>query len=190
MTYRHLYLFAALWLGWLAYWWVSSWQVKPSLRRESLPSRLVHITPLCLAAFLLCTPRAPLPILRERWLPPSAWAYWIGATLTAAGLLFSVWARWLLGDNWSGRVTVKEGHALITRGAYAIVRHPIYSGLLLALLGTATARGDGSGVAAVALTLLAFLRKLRLEERWMQDQFGEAYRAYRRRVAALVPLLF
>ena len=187
MVYR--YLLTSLWLAWLVYWWVSSRHVKPTLRRESPWSRLSHIVPLILAVFLLSTPRPPLAILGERWLPHSPWSFWTGATLTAAGLLFSVWARWLLGDNWSGTVTVKQGHALITRGPYAVVRHPIYSGVLLAFIGTAIARGDGSAVAAVALTLLAFLRKLRLEERWMQEQFGEAYREYRGRVAALVPLL-
>ena len=74
-------------------------------------------------------------------------------------------------------------------GPYAIVRHPIYTGLLLALVGSALARGEWRGVLAVVIAFLALWRKLRLEERWMQEQFGPAYEAYRKRVAALIPFL-
>ena len=100
-----------------------------------------------------------------------------------------MWARVHLGRNWSGIVTVKEGHELITGGPYAIVRHPIYTGLLLAFIGSALARGEWRGVLAVAVVLAALWRKLGLEERWMREQFGSAYQAYSQRVAALVPFL-
>ena len=92
-----------------------------------------------------------------------------------------------LGRNWSAAVTVKAGHELVTTGPYAIVRHPIYAGLLLAFIGTAVARGDLGAVAAVVLVGWAFRRKTRLEERWMREQFGAAYEAYARRVPALFP---
>jgi protein-S-isoprenylcysteine O-methyltransferase Ste14 len=113
--------------------------------------------------------------------------FWVGAALTAAGLLFTVWARVHLGTNWSGTVTLKRGHELITSGPYAFVRHPIYTGLLLAFLGSALARDEWRGVLALALVALALWRKLRNEERWMREQFGDAYSAYSKRVAALVP---
>jgi len=71
--------------------------------------------------------------------------------------------------------------------AYALVRHPIYTGLLLAFVGSAVARGEWRGLLAVALVFVALWRKLRLEEKWMRAQFGESYAAYSRRVAALVP---
>ena len=109
---------------------------------------------------------------------------------TAAGLLFTVWARIHIGRNWSGTVTIKEGHELITSGPYAIVRHPIYAGLLLAFVGSGLARGEWRGVLAVVIAFLALWRKLRLEERWMREQFGPAYQAYSQRVAALIPFLF
>ena len=86
-------------------------------------------------------------------------------------------------------MTIKEGHELITSGPYAIVRHPIYTGLLLAFVGSAMARGEWRGVLAVALVLWALWRKLRLEERWMREQFGEAYQEYCRRVSALIPFV-
>jgi protein-S-isoprenylcysteine O-methyltransferase Ste14 len=85
-------------------------------------------------------------------------------------------------------VTIKEGHELITGGPYAVVRHPIYTGLLVALTGTAMAIGELRALLAVAIASFAFWRKLLLEEQWMREQFGEQYQAYCRRVSALLPL--
>ena len=82
---------------------------------------------------------------------------------------------------------MKEGHELIRSGPYALVRHPIYAGLLMAFVGTALARGEWRGLIAVALVFVALWRKLRLEEKWMRAQFGDSYEAYSRQVAALVP---
>jgi protein-S-isoprenylcysteine O-methyltransferase Ste14 len=93
----------------------------------------------------------------------------------------------VLGRNWSGIVTLKENHELITQGPYNLVRHPIYTGLLVAFLGSALARGQWRGLIAVAIVFWALWRKLRLEERWMREQFGEQYVAYSKRVSALIP---
>jgi protein-S-isoprenylcysteine O-methyltransferase Ste14 len=187
LVYRSL--FPAMWLSWAAYWWAMSRNVKATVRHETVGSRLMHIVPLALAMGLLWRPNVSVSLLDQRVLPRAAWAFWIGAVVTLFGLLFSVWARAYLGRNWSGTVTVKENHELITSGPYRFVRHPIYTGLLLAFIGSAFARGDLAGVAAVLLVFVAFRRKLRTEERWMREQFGEAYEAYSRRVPALIPLL-
>jgi protein-S-isoprenylcysteine O-methyltransferase Ste14 len=183
------YLFPALWLAWIGYWWISSRDVKPTARREPFSSRIRHIGPLVVAALLLALPNLPLPLLRERFAPPSATMFATGATITAVGLIFSVWARRHLGRNWSGTVTIKEDHELITTGPYGIVRHPIYTGLLVAFVGSAIAVGEWRGIVAVLLAFLSFLFKLRIEERWMRERFGDAYRAYCRRVPALVPFV-
>jgi protein-S-isoprenylcysteine O-methyltransferase Ste14 len=87
-------------------------------------------------------------------------------------------------------VTVKDGHKLITSGPYAAVRHPIYTGLLLAFLGTAIARAEWRGLLALLLVFVAIRAKMKLEEQWMRAQFGESYESYSRRVAALVPYIF
>ncbi len=176
-----------MWLSYLAYWGAMSRKVKETKRRESVPSRLARLVTLACAVALLWLPSVPLPFLNERFLPLGAWCFWSGATVTAGGLLFSVRARRHLGKNWSQAVTVKEGHELITSGPYALVRHPIYTGLLLAFIGCAVARGEWRGLLAVVLVFVALWRKLRLEEKWMRAQFGESYEAYSRRVAALVP---
>jgi protein-S-isoprenylcysteine O-methyltransferase Ste14 len=179
----------ALWLAWLAYWWLASKGVKPTERRESLASRLLHIVPLGLSGILLASNRFHLGVLNVHLLAPALWQFWVAAFMTAAGLLFTVWARVHLGGNWSGTVTIKQHHDLVVTGPYAIVRHPIYTGLLAALIGAAVARDDWRGVLAVLLALAALWRKLRLEERWMAVRFGGRYAAYARAVPALLPLL-
>lgn len=189
MAAVHRHLFTLMWVAWFVYWWLAAADTKAAVRRESLRSRAAHGGPLLLAWLLLALP--PLPWLRDgaRLLPDSAAVYWTGAALTACGLLFSVWARVHIGRNWSGIVTLKAQHELVTSGPYAWVRHPIYSGLILAFAGSAIARADWRGVLAVVIVVLALWRKLKLEESWMQQQFGDAYTEYRRRVAALLPFV-
>ena len=186
-VYRHL--FAVMWLLWLGYWGVMGRRAKVTVRSESRISRLPHLSLLLISALLLSLPHFPVPLLGARFMPTSPWVFRLGAALTAAGLLFSVWARNHIGNNWSAIVTIKQDHQLITSGPYALVRHPIYTGLLLALIGSALARGEWRGVLAVLIAFCALWRKLRLEERWMQEQFGAAYSAYSSRVAALVPFI-
>jgi protein-S-isoprenylcysteine O-methyltransferase Ste14 len=183
------YLFFAMWLGYVVYWWAMSTNVKATVRREAFPPRLVRRVLMLTAVALLALPNIPLPLLNKRILPLNIWTFWSGAAITAGGLLFSVWARRHLGRNWSRAVTVKEDHELITSGPYALVRHPIYTGLLLAFFGTAVAVGEWRGLIAVALVFGSLWSKLKLEEKWMREQFGESYEAYSRRVAALVPFI-
>ena len=189
MPLVYSYLFPAMWLSYLAYWWVMSTKVKVTERRESAPSRLARFVLIACGVALLWLPSVPLPLLGRRFLPLSALCFWSGAAVTAGGLVYSVWARRHLGRNWSQAVAVKEGHELITSGPYALVRHPIYAGLLLAFVGSAVARGEWRGLLAVALVFGALWRKLRLEEKWLHEQFGESYEAYSRKVAALVPYI-
>ena len=101
----------------------------------------------------------------------------------------AIWARVALGRNWSGTVTIKQYHQLIRTGPYSVVRHPIYSGLLLALLGTALAVGETRGLVALAGAFLMGIFKARTEERFMIEQFGSQYEDYRKRTKALVPFI-
>ena len=117
------------------------------------------------------------------------WPVQLGAALTFAGIAFAIWARVWIAGNWSSDVTLKRDHELIVDGPYAWVRHPIYTGILVALAGTALAVGEWRGVLAVALAAGAFWRKLRLEEAVMRRQFGETYARYAARVPALIPFV-
>jgi protein-S-isoprenylcysteine O-methyltransferase Ste14 len=180
---------AALWILWLGYWIAVARDVKRTHWREPSRTRVLHATPLVLCAALLMAPRWLLPPLTARFAPTGSALPLLGTAMVAGGLGFTLWARRHLGRNWSGWVTVKEDHALIRTGPYRVVRHPIYSGLLLGLAGTALAIGEWRGLLAVAFAVVAFVLKLRIEEARMRETFPE-YEQYRRQVAALIPGLF
>lgn len=183
------YVFPGIWLTWSAYWWLAAVNSKQAIRRESPQSRATHIAPLAIAVLLLALPSMHFAGLDIRFVPFGPTVFWLGAAITLAGLLFTVWARLHLGANWSATVTIKRDHELVSSGPYAYVRHPIYSGLLLAFVGSALGRGELRGLVAVLIAGLAFWHKLKIEERWLCQQFGEDYDAYRRRVAALIPFV-
>lgn len=187
LTLAYRFVLPAMWIAWMVYWWISSSNVKPTQRRETMMSRLLHVIPLSVAALLVIPVRLPGSLLYHRLFPWAPWQFWLACAVTAAGLLFTVWARTHLGRNWSALVTIKEEQELITTGPYALVRHPIYTGLLVAFIACAFARGDVRGFAGACIAVVALWRKLRLEERWMRERFGERYADYAQRVPALVP---
>jgi protein-S-isoprenylcysteine O-methyltransferase Ste14 len=182
-------LIAALWIVWAIYWFVSARSAKENQRIESAASRAGHIIPLLIAAALLWPRTLPGGFLSGRFVPDTAATYFTGVAVLAFGLAFSIWARHTLGRNWSGVVTVKQDHELIRTGPYRFVRHPIYTGLLIAFIGTAIARGEWRGIVAVLIVFAAFWRKLKVEERFMIETFGDAYLRYREKVRALVPFV-
>ena len=190
MFYRWLFLslFVFMWVGWFALWRVMAFRVKATAQSESVPARLSHLVPLLIAGYLL-TLRVPIPLLNERFVPLAIWPAALGAALTFAGLLFCVWARFVLAGNWSDFVQLKQDHELIVDGPYRWVRHPIYTGLILMFLGTALAVGEWRGLLAVGIAAIAFWRKLRREETVMRGAFGDAYVRYAERVPALIPFL-
>lgn len=179
----------ALWTVWAIGWIAAARDVKRTRWREPARTRALHAIPLVLCAALLITPRWLPPVLAVRFAPAGLALPLMGILMVASGLGFTGWARSHLGRNWSGWITVKDDHALICSGPYRLVRHPIYSGLLLALAGTALAIGEWRGVLAVGFAVLGFILKLRIEEARMRETFPE-YERYRRRVAALIPYLW
>ena len=182
------WLIPGLWLLWGLYWWQASYGVKRAVRQESFLSRAAHFVPLIVAGVLLGLKSVP-GWLGERWIARSWELYEAGVALVVMGLLFSVWARIVLGGNWSGSVTLKQHHEIVRTGPYRWIRHPIYTGLVLAFLGSAVARGEWRGVLALALVVAALWRKWRLEERWLAESFGSAYADYRRSTWALIPFI-
>lgn len=182
-------LIVVLWLAWLLYWIGTAIGVKPNRWREPLWFGAIHRAPVILAALLLATPGWCPRVLTERFLPPNDISPIAGVLLAGAGLGFSVWARRHLGRNWSANVTLKEGHVLIRSGPYRYVRHPIYTGVLLAFLGTALTMGEWRGLAAFVLACVAFVLKSRWEESRLRLTFPE-YDDYREHTAALVPCVY
>jgi protein-S-isoprenylcysteine O-methyltransferase Ste14 len=182
-------LAVAAWLGFLGYWLWSARRLKRPTRAEpALPRFFKYWLPILLAIALMW----PLPWLDHtplgRALLPAGFGLALsGLLLIVAGVLFACWARHLLGSNWSSEVQLKQDHELIERGPYRLVRHPIYTGILLALLGTVLLLDEWRALLGLVIMALSFWRKLRLEEAWLSEHFGAVYLDYMRRVKALVP---
>jgi protein-S-isoprenylcysteine O-methyltransferase Ste14 len=187
MQIVHEYLFQTVWSIWAIYWFASSLSASAPKRVQDPGARLLYRAEMFLAFGLLGIPRLGVGWLGARIVPRTEALFDVGAAILIIGLGFMVWARLQLGKHWSGHVTLKAGHRLIRTGPYAIVRHPIYTGLLLAALGTAVAVDEWRGVLAILIIVEAHIRKLRLEERWLSEEFAGEYEQYRREVKALIP---
>ena len=183
-------LIPLLWLVWLLYWWLGAGRLKAVARRESRLQRASHGVPLALAALLLVLPGHALGALATPFIARSWTGYGIGVALVALGLGYAVRARRHLGANWSATVTLKQGHSLIRSGPYRHVRHPIYTGRLLAFAGSALALAQWRGLLALLLVTGSLWLKLRREERWLLEHFGADYAEYRKTSWALLPGLY
>lgn len=178
-----------LWLAWLVIWMAWAIRTKPTRVREGISSRLSYSVLVFAGFLLLFSNDVPRDWLRIRLFPANPWTAALGIAITVAGLAFAIWARAYIGTNWSGTVTVKVGHQLVRTGPYRWVRHPIYSGLILAMLGTAIERRQVRGIIAILLVYAGFKVKSRIEERAMTNTFGADYDDYSRTTGAIVPRL-
>jgi protein-S-isoprenylcysteine O-methyltransferase Ste14 len=177
------------WLVLAVFWAITALSAKKPLRRESTASRLYHLFFMSAVFALLFRHDARIGQLGLRVVPASPEAAYVGLVLTSLGAAFAVWARSTLGGNWSATVTVKENHSFVQRGPYRLVRHPIYAGGLLAMLGTAVVYGEAGCFFAVVLAFVGWWLKARMEEEFMAQQFGEDYRCYQRSVKQLIPFV-
>jgi protein-S-isoprenylcysteine O-methyltransferase Ste14 len=177
----------AMWCVIEIYWDVAKRKSAPTAESESRGSRWVHLVLISVAQLLILIPNQGL---RERWLPASLLVTVAGLTLNAAGLILAIWARRCLGRYWSGEITIKVEHQLIRSGPYRVLRHPIYTALLALYLGTAIVSGELHALIGYVLAVLAYLRKIRLEEANLRKAFGAAYESYRGESWALLPGLY
>lgn len=176
-----------LWLAIFVLWALLGLTAKRTVGSHSDARARVSVWFVMLAWLILFNRNLRPGVLGERFLPVGPATDYIGLALTIAGLGFAVWARFVIGRNWGGMITVQQDHKLMLRGPYAIVRHPIYSGFMLATLGTAIVLGEIGGLVSVALIVIAWGYKARLEESFMIEQFGAEYEEYRRKVKGLIP---
>jgi protein-S-isoprenylcysteine O-methyltransferase Ste14 len=187
MHFNYYDLACDCWFLLVMVWLFGLLTTKPDARTQSPGSRLLEMGLSLLAFSLVFT-----HYFRSGWrawsfVPSSDISGALGLLLVLLGVAFAIWARLQLGGNWSATVTVKEGHTLVCRGPYTVVRHPIYSGLLLALLGVALIVGEVRGLLGVGVLFLSLWLKSRMEERFMLEQFGAGYRQYQKHVKALIP---
>lgn len=177
------------WLIFLLYWAVSAAGTKPSVKRESILGRAPQMFLVVLGALLIFRSETPVDILHQRFIPQSHRLANSGVLLTWLGIATAIWARYHIGQYWSERVTLKEDHQLIRTGPYARMRHPIYSGIAFALLGTALVIGEWRALIGVCLITFTHVLKARKEEAWLTARFGGAYADYRRETGFLLPRL-
>ena len=182
--------FEIAWIIFGMVWALAAISVKPVERAESAGSRMFHVITNGLAFVLIFWEHARLGPLDMRVVPLTTGVEVTGVALTYAGIGFAIWARFYLGGNWSGRVTLKQDHTLIQSGPYSIVRHPIYTGMVLAALGTAIGIGRLRCFLGVALAFVSWLVKSRTEEALLITKFGERYEEYRRHVKAIIPFVY
>ena len=180
-------LIIALWIVWLFIWTGAAFFVKRTQRREPLRTMLLERVPVVAGMLVLIRPHWLPPLMSRRFITEEPGTALLALVLVVAGMLFAYWARAHLGRNWSGEVMVKVGHTLITSGPYRRVRHPIYSGMTLALFGTALATGAPYGFLGLALILFGFLVRVQQEEALMRETFPSEYDRYARHTARLIP---
>jgi protein-S-isoprenylcysteine O-methyltransferase len=178
-----------LWLGSFAVWAVSAIATKQAIGSYTTWQSRVAVWMVALAWGLLLD-RELSGALMWRFVPMSLAEIYGGLALTLAGLGLALWARFHLGRNWSALVELKLDHKLVRSGPYAIVRHPIYSGFMLAALGTAVAFGELHGLISFALIVVAWSYKSRLEEAFLAKQFGAEYDRYCKEVKGLIPFVW
>ena len=182
------YATIVVWAVWFVSWMLAAFWSARVAKRVEWNSQFLYRIVTILGAFLLFgiythSYRGPgrLWILSEQ-------IGWSLVGVVALGFLFAWWARIYLGSLWSGWVTKKADHHIVDTGPYALVRHPIYTGLILSAFATAIQRGTLAALAGAAIMTLGFWIKARLEERFLRDELGaEAYDSYRRKVPMLIP---
>ena len=182
-------IISGCWLVFVAIWVIAAVSTKRTVYRESRAQRLRYWMLLLIAYLLLLYGRRfPYPFNLDivPHVVPIAWA---AAVLCVIGLAFALWARVTLGRNWSGVVTLKEGHELVKRRPYRFVRHPIYTGILTMFSATELAQGHLAGFAGVLLMFASFWIKLGDEEKLMLQQFPVRYAAYQRRTKRIIPFV-
>lgn len=175
------------WYAFMVAWGVAALKTKPDRVVEPRANRLLYGVYVVVGFALLFSRTLPVGLLRQRFVAPLETLQLAGVALTYAGAAIAIWARLSLGDNWSARIAVKVGHRLVCSGPYAYVRHPIYSGILLSVFGTALLIGEWRGLLAIPLVGAAFLMKGKREEAYMTTEFGEAYLRYRQTTGFLLP---
>jgi protein-S-isoprenylcysteine O-methyltransferase Ste14 len=180
-------LIRGAWLAFVLYWIFASLSVNKIRQREPAASRLTRLAVIVATLLLLNTNLGYSGFLGRRFVPFTRSIPWLGAILTVAGAAFAIWARVHIGRYWSGTVALKVGHELIRTGPYAHIRHPIYTGVLVALAGTALAIGRHGALLAFLVLLADLAWKSRKEEALLAEEFGAAFEEHRRHTGFFLP---
>jgi len=181
--------FKVIWIGWVASWAAASWWSGRTERRAATCDPWIYRIVIFAGAVLIAPWTSRALVERPTWQLGYYGAFAL-VVVMLMGLGLTWWARILLGRLWSSAITRKEKHRLVDTGPYAFVRHPIYTGLIIALLATAATEATRVALLGALLVALGLWVKARAEEYFLLSELGlEAYASYRRRVPMLVPFL-
>jgi protein-S-isoprenylcysteine O-methyltransferase Ste14 len=175
------------WFIWGVWWLAMAFFSKSTKRRESPVQRLAHVIPAVLGFLFIFRPGFGGRTFMLGIIPDYPVIEIVCVIATIAGLLFAVWARLSLGANWSGTVTIKKDHQLIRKGPYRWIRHPIYTGMLAALLATAITQGLISGLLGFCFVYTALYIKARREESFLAQEFGAGFDEHRQHTGMFLP---
>jgi protein-S-isoprenylcysteine O-methyltransferase Ste14 len=178
-----------LWIAFTLYWGRASIGDSTISGSESRGSRFIHeilVNTAFLLLFLQIFPH--IPARAYRFLPASTILTTAGLILQIAMLILAIWARFHLGLHWRGVIAILGNHRLIRSGPYRVVRHPIYTAMLGMFVGTAMVSGGLYALLGLVLAALAYWRKVRIEEQYLLQAFGEEYARYSRITPALIPM--
>ncbi len=183
------YFVRIAWLVWIVTWWAAAiWSDRAAKRPPAgseIAYRVLAVGGAVLEFAVTVTPNSRLLLWRGGGV-----VGWMFAGVTILGFAFTWWARFSLGRLWSASVGRKKDHRVVDTGPYAIVRHPIYTGVITALFATAVVMGTATALVGATLATIGFRIKARLEERFLRSELGpDAYDNYSRRVPMLVPRL-
>jgi protein-S-isoprenylcysteine O-methyltransferase Ste14 len=182
-------LLELIWIGWLISWIVASFWSSPMQKRVATSEARTYRAAIIAGSVVLMPWTARMLGEKPIWDVDYNGAYALAGVMLA-GLLLTWWARLHLGRLWSSAITRKEDHRIVDTGPYAFVRHPIYSGLIIALLATSAVEATVTALLGAALITFGLWLKARSEECFLAAELGpEAYRSYCRRVPMLVPFL-
>ena len=181
--------FQVIWIGGVVSWVAASLWSGRTEKRAATREMWIYRIVIFAGAILIAPWTAQVLGERPAWQVGSYGAYaFVGVMLT--GLALTWWARIHLGRLWSSAITRKEEHRLVETGPYEYVRHPIYTGLIIALLATAASEATPVAALGAVLIALGLWLKARTEERFLLTELGpDAYESYRRRVPMLVPFV-
>jgi protein-S-isoprenylcysteine O-methyltransferase Ste14 len=178
------------WIVFWVYWTLGARRKHASRRQATLAFTILNTAVLYVGLILVLSGLFDVGVLSFQFANAAVWVNVVGTALVLAGVALAIWSRRVLGANWSGVVRIVEGQHLVRSGPYRVVRNPIYSGIVLAVLGAALVRGTVGALAGVVLVVLALWLKGRMEERFLVVEFGEEYAAYQREVKFLIPFVF
>ena len=175
------------WIVFIVYWIIGAVKTRANRETESFTSRFAVLLLEGVGYVLIFSGSTGIGFLGTRFIPRTMAGEILGVVLLWSGVALAIWARYHLAEYWSARVTIKEDHQLIRTGPYTYLRHPIYSGLVLATIGSALVIDEWRCILGTCLVLVGYCFKAKIEEAMLTQQFGEAFREHQKDTGFLIP---